>query len=41
MDGKMKLLFNTHNSPMKECLYVDKVFKVFVETADETTPNYS
>lgn len=34
-------LFNTHKSSVQECLYVDKVFKVFVETADQTTPNYN
>lgn len=42
MDGKIKnSLCNIHNSPVQKCLYVDKLLEVFVETADQTIPNYS
>lgn len=34
-------LFNTQNYAELECLYVDKLFQVFVEIADQNIPNYS
>lgn len=41
MDGKIKnSLFNTWNSTVLECSYVSKVFKAFVEIADQNTSNY-
>lgn len=41
MDRKIKnSLFNTWNSTVLECSYVSKVFKAFVEIADQNTPNY-